>query len=268
MLYAFPPKSREITDYRLEDGILYLYSQALKHRIIPISEDIARISCTDAEYFYSGDKPGVILKSVSDGWKLSADSDTLNFSSAALSIVIDRKTASYSYFDGEGRMLLCEKNRASKELDGFTAYKREASTKESVKTADGEKTVVTDGRKIEWGRLYHTRLNLTFADGEALYGLGQHEEGFMNLRGKTVYVYQANRKIAVPMLVSSKGWGILFDTYSPLIFNDNEYGSYVYTESDHEMDYYFISGGNPDGVVKGYRRLTGKAAMLPKWAFG
>ena len=200
MLYAFPPKSREITDYRLEDGILYLYSQALKHRIIPISEDIARISCTDAEYFYSGDKPGVILKSVSDGWKLSADSDTLNFSSAALSIVIDRKTASYSYFDGEGRMLLCEKNRASKELDGFTAYKREASTKESVKTADGEKTVVTDGRKIEWGRLYHTRLNLTFADGEALYGLGQHEEGFMNLRGKTVYVYQANRKIAVPML--------------------------------------------------------------------
>lgn len=116
MLYAFPPKSREITDYRLEDGILYLYSQALKHRIIPISEDIARISCTDAEYFYSGDKPGVILKSVSDGWKLSADSDTLNFSSAALSIVIDRKTASYSYFDGEGRMLLCEKTAQARSL--------------------------------------------------------------------------------------------------------------------------------------------------------
>lgn len=268
MLYAFPPKSREITDYRLEGGILYLYSQALKHRIIPISEDIARISCTDAENFDSGDKPGVILKSVSDGWKLSADSETLRFSSSALSIVIDRKTASYSYYDGEGRMLLSEKSRSAKELDGFTAYKREASATEKVKTADGEKTVVTEGKKVEWGRLCHTRLNLDFADGEALYGLGQHEEGFMNLRGKTVYVYQANRKIAVPMLVSSKGWGILFDTYSPIIFNDNEYGSYVYTEADNEMDFYFVNGGNPDGVIKEYRRLTGKAAMLPKWAFG
>ncbi len=268
MLYAFPPKSREITDYKLENGILYLYSQALRHRIIPISEDIARISCTDTESFDSGEKPGVILKTVSDGWKLSADSETLTFSSAALSIVIDRKTASYSYLDGDGRILLREKSRNAKELDGFTAYKREASTTQSVKTADGEKTVVTDGKKIEWGRLCHTRLNLCFDDGEALYGLGQHEEGFMNLRGKTVYVYQANRKIAIPMLVSSKGWGMLFDTYSPLIFNDNEYGSYVYTEADREMDFYFINGGNPDGAVKGYRRLTGKAAMLPKWAFG
>lgn len=268
MLYAFPPKSREITDYKLEGNILYLYSEAVKHRIIPIAEDIARISCTDTESFDSGEKTGVILKTVSDGWKLSADSDTLKFSSAALSIVIDRKTASFCYSDGDGRILLREKKRDAKELDGFTAYKREASTKESVKTADGEKTVVTDGKKIEWGRLCHTRLNLCFDDGEALYGLGQHEEGFMNLRGKTVYVYQANRKIAIPMLVSSKGWGMLFDTYSPLIFNDNEYGSYVYTEADREMDFYFISGGNPDGAVKGYRRLTGKAAMLPKWAFG
>ncbi len=268
MLYAFPSKSREITDYRLEGNILYLYSDAMKLRIIPISEDIARISCTESVDFHSGCKPGVILKSISYGWKLSAGSETLKFSSHALSIVIDRKTASFSYFDGEREVLLQEKSRNAKELDGFTAYKREASTKENVNTADGEKTVVTEGRRVEFGRLCHTRLNLSFADGEALYGLGQHEEGFMNLRGKTVYVYQANRKIAVPMLVSSRGWGILFDTYSPLIFNDNEYGSYVYTEADREMDYYFISGGNPDGVIKGYRRLTGKAAMLPKWAFG
>ena len=109
MLYAFPPKSREITDYKLEGNILYLYSEAVKHRIIPIAEDIARISCTDTESFDSGEKSGVILKTVSDGWKLSADSDTLKFSSAALSIVIDRKTASFCYSDGDGRILLREK---------------------------------------------------------------------------------------------------------------------------------------------------------------
>jgi alpha-D-xyloside xylohydrolase len=34
------------------------------------------------------------------------------------------------------------------------------------------------------------------------------------------------------------------------------------------MDYYFVSGKNLDGVISGYRQLTGKAVMLPRWAFG
>lgn len=53
-----------------------------------------------------------------------------------------------------------------------------------------------------------------------------------------------------------------------MILNDNEYGSYIYTEADNQMDYYFMNGGTPDGAVACYRRLTGKAALLPKWAFG
>ena len=55
-------------------------------------------------------------------------------------------------------------------------------------------------------------------------------------------LHQANRKIAIPMLVSTLGYGILVDTYSPLIFSDTLYGSYIYTEADPEMDFYFING--------------------------
>lgn len=268
MLYAFKPKSREISDIKLEDGILYLRSETLSHRIIPIDSDIIRVSVTGKEIFSKDEKPGVILKTVSKDWQLTDSDGIITFSSPSMSLKIDKSTGSYSYFDGCGRLLLAERDKEAKVLDEYTAYKRQADRTEKVKTADGEKTVVTEGKKTEWGRLYHTYMNLSFAKDEGLYGLGQHEEGFMNLRGKTVYVYQANRKIAVPMLISSLGWGILVDTYSPLIFNDNEYGSYIYTEADRELDYYFIAGGSPDGAVKGYRRLTGKAAMLPKWAFG
>ena len=60
---------------------------------------------------------------------------------------------------------------------------------------------------------------------------------------------------------------MLIDTYSPLIFNDDQNGSYVYTEADCELDYYFMAGGMTQ-VIKDYRFLTGKAALLPKWAFG
>lgn len=269
MLYAFKPRSRKIIDYKFENGSLFLHSDAYTHRLTPVSEDIIRVSCTLSDHDFSAEeKPGVILKTVSDEWTVRAGKEAIVFSSPAISVSIDRRTGSYSYYAPDGRLLLKERSREAKILDEFTAYKRTEAVTETVKTADGEKKVVKDGAMTEWGRLFHTYTHFEFDPDEGLYGLGQHEEGFMNLRGKTIYCYQANRKIPIPMLTSTKGWGILFDTYSPLIFNDNEYGSYVYTEADKEMDYYFINGGTPDGVIKGYRRLTGKAALLPKWAFG
>jgi alpha-D-xyloside xylohydrolase len=168
-------------------------------------------------------------------------------------------------------LLLKERDYESKNLEEFYSYQtisRENATIEQVVTPDGVKEVVKEAVKIPDQKLYKTRLNLEFQKDEALYGLGQHEEGYLNLRGTTVYLHQANKKIAIPFLVSSRGYGILVDTYSPMIFNDTNYGSYLYTEADEEMDFYFISGGNLDGVISGYRYLTGKAVMLPKWAFG
>ena len=139
---------------------------------------------------------------------------------------------------------------------------------EHIKTPDGTKEVVREAAKLQDGTLYHTRLFLEWQEQEALYGLGQNEEGITNLRGQIVYVHQANRKIAVPMLVSSLGYGILMDTYSPMIFQDTAFGSYLYTEADEEMDYYFMNGGSMEEVIREYRQLTGKASLLPKWAYG
>jgi alpha-D-xyloside xylohydrolase len=40
------------------------------------------------------------------------------------------------------------------------------------------------------------------------------------------------------------------------------------SEVGDEIDYYFIHGANADDVIKGYRELTGKAPIVPKWAMG
>ncbi|MFC3363061.1 TIM-barrel domain-containing protein [Pedobacter fastidiosus] len=40
------------------------------------------------------------------------------------------------------------------------------------------------------------------------------------------------------------------------------------SESGNEINYYFILGGNADEVISGYRTLTGKAVLMPKWAMG
>ena len=42
----------------------------------------------------------------------------------------------------------------------------------------------------------------------------------------------------------------------------------LYSEVADEIDYYFIYGENKDEVIAGYREITGKAPMMPKWAMG
>ena len=40
------------------------------------------------------------------------------------------------------------------------------------------------------------------------------------------------------------------------------------SEYGHGLDYYFIAGSDMDGVISGYRKLTGNAPLMPKWAYG
>ena len=42
-------------------------------------------------------------------------------------------------------------------------------------------------------------------------GLGQHEDGPWNYRGQTVHLMQSNRNIALPVLISSRGYGLFWD---------------------------------------------------------
>jgi alpha-D-xyloside xylohydrolase len=105
------------------------------------------------------------------------------------------------------------------------------------------------------------------APDERIYGLGQHQAGQWNYRGTTVHLQQKNMEVALPVLVSSKGYGVLWD--NPAVADvvvgpkQVEWRSEVGNE-----DYYFMYGPQADDVIRAYRELTGAAPMLPKWAWG
>jgi len=102
-----------------------------------------------------------------------------------------------------------------------------------------------------------------------LYGLGQYNERYMDYRGKEVLMVQTNIGSVVPLLVSTRRYGILWDIYSKSIFKDAAAGASFWAESAPAgVDYYFIAGKSMDGVIAGYRTLTGAAPMFPKSAFG
>jgi alpha-D-xyloside xylohydrolase len=104
---------------------------------------------------------------------------------------------------------------------------------------------------------------------EAFYGLGQHQSGMFNYRGSTVELGQNNTDAAVPLLVSSKGYGIVWNT-AAFTYVDNRFPLELSFDSmaGDGVDYFVVYGPEMDGVIHQYRNLTGHAPMLPRWSYG
>lgn len=115
---------------------------------------------------------------------------------------------------------------------------------------------------------YQIRQTFLLDNDEAIYGLGQHQQGKMNQRNQTLFLQQANTEICIPLVHSIKGYALFWDNYSPTTFTDNAQGMTFDSEVGDLCDYYFVYGGGADKVVAGLRELTGQAPMFPLWTFG
>ncbi len=103
---------------------------------------------------------------------------------------------------------------------------------------------------------------------EAIYGLGQQQQGKMVQRNLTLNMIQGNTDDYVPFFQSVKGYGLFWDNYSPTVFTDHTESTSFKSDVGDCIDYYFMYGGNADGVIGCMRNLTGQAPMFPLWTFG
>ena len=240
--------------------------------LTPCSDSIVRVRFAPTRAFSAKeslmvvDSPGVPV-----AFDLKETTEALIFSTPKLSIRINRQTGAFTYLDHSGQILTKEPDRGGKTLmpiDVIKSVFEELVEAQMRKDADGVHANTAPARQIIDRQAFHTKLEFEWMPGEALYGLGSHEEGMLNLRGQHQYLYQQNMKAVVPVLLSTRGYGILLDSYSLMTFHDDAFGSYLWTDVDDELDYYFIYGPEFDQIVQGIRQLTGKAPLLPRWAFG
>jgi alpha-D-xyloside xylohydrolase len=119
------------------------------------------------------------------------------------------------------------------------------------------------------GSLYRVEERFSADASEAIYGLGQHQSGMFNYRGSTVELGQNNTDVAIPLLVSSRGYAIFWNTAS-FSYMDNRFPLDLTFESmaADAVDYYVIYGPEMDRVIHQYRSMTGHAPLLPQWAYG
>jgi len=239
-------------------------------RIQVLSASLLRVTETLNDSFLLRDDPMVIHSEPDDvAWDLSEEKDGYLLSTDRLHVHISR-TGVLRYETVDGELLTREPSQYGRTLREIDIVRYKFDPDAPVETVHG-----VDGiRQCAKGTPYvdrkgvQTKLSFVFQPDEAIYGLGQHEEGVLNYRGQHQFLYQHNLKIPCPVIMSSRGWGMLYNSCSAMTFHDDAMGSYIATDADDEMDFFFLYGPEFDDVVAHIRRLTGDAAMLPKWAFG
>ena len=173
-------------------------------------------------------------------WTMQSSEREVTLATSELKVTVTRQNGAIAYRDASGQRLV-----------------EEASRKLTPVKVNGEDTY----RAESFVNIYGSH--------EALYGLGQHQAGVWNYRGESVNLAQDNSSIAVPLLVSSQGYGLFWNNTSRTRFNNAFMQSlYICSEVADGIDYYFLYGPELDKVVAGYRELTGAAPLFGKWAYG
>src|SRR5437763_9779922 len=116
----------------------------------------------------------------------------IRLSTAAIAVTIDTATGVTKFLSADGRIVLAEPKQGGKSFDVPSVFE--------AKTWQVQQTFLSPS-------------------DEALYGLGQHQEGIFNVRGVPIRLHQANTNISIPFLLSSKGYGILWNNPSLTDFN-------------------------------------------------
>ncbi|WP_316834186.1 TIM-barrel domain-containing protein [Pedobacter nutrimenti] len=173
-------------------------------------------------------------------FKIEQKGNMMILQSDKLQVNLNSQTGKLSFKDRKGISLLTEKDYSVQ----FTP----------VKDVDKDAFIVRQAFLLD--------------KDEVIYGLGQQQNGSLNQRGRKIYLRQDNMKVAIPFFQSTKGYGIFWDNYSATTFTDNPQETSLESEIGDCADYYFLLGGNADGVIAQMRQLTGQAPMMPLWFLG
>lgn len=114
------------------------------------------------------------------------------------------------------------------------------------------------------------RIDQHFASygGERLFGLGQHTHGLLDQKGTVVDLVQRNAEVTIPFLVSSRGYGLLWNSPAVGRVELAENGTRWSSDSARQIDYWVTAGEDPAAILANYADATGHAPMLPEWASG
>ena len=183
----------------LDDGVVVNIREAAsggpqKVRLTVMSDHVIRVTSTPDKTFRNRNSLIVLPDAAkAAGFVVRDGKEEVELQTAGLSAFVNKADGRVRFTDAGGNRITNESEPAS-----FTPI-----------TVDG-----THG--------YSTVNRFDTSDDEALYGLGQHQSDQWNYKGQNEELYQYNTKISIPFVISSAGYGILWDSYSQGRFGNTE----------------------------------------------
>jgi alpha-D-xyloside xylohydrolase len=116
--------------------------------------------------------------------------------------------------------------------------------------------------------LHRVEVLFDASDGERFYGLGQHQHGKLDQKGAVIELSQRNTEVAIPFLLSSRGYGFLWNHPGLGRVELGTTATRWVSEASRQWDYWLTAAGEPADIVRRYADVTGRAPMLPEWAAG
>ena len=177
------------SDYSVKGNqvVIPVEGEVAQVRLQVMGEKIIRVSATPDRKFHDRKSLVVLPAGERTPFQVAKEDGLVKVSTSALTAIVEQATGKMCFLDADGRTLL----------------------------ASGEGGKMTFAPiEVEGKTAYSTRVVFDSPADEAFYGLGQQQTGEFDHKGLNEELYQYNTKISIPFIVSSKGYGLLFDAYS------------------------------------------------------
>ncbi|MBE7720763.1 glycoside hydrolase family 31 protein [Lacrimispora indolis] len=115
---------------------------------------------------------------------------------------------------------------------------------------------------------YHLSMRFVSEPEEKIYGMGQYQQPYLNLKGTDLELAQRNSQASVPFAISSLGYGFLWNNpaVGRAIFGKNITTWEAYSAKG--LDYWITAEDTPAKIEESYAKVTGTVPMMPDYAMG
>ncbi len=156
-------------------------------------------------------------------WTAKEGKNLVEISTEKLIIRIEKKTGALQFLDAGGGLLLAERAAQPRQIDVTT---------------------------------HETWVYFDWPKKEKLKAKGVLADDFLRMSQKAAYISCGGSRRRMPLLISEYGYGIgVAAGGTVLCCNIPAYGPYLYADGMEEIDYYFLYGGDAEGVLEQYREI-------------
>ncbi|WP_333496318.1 glycoside hydrolase family 31 protein [Kluyvera sp. CHPC 1.251] len=227
-------------------------------RVEPWGEHSLRVRATCASAF--SEALHALLPQDNGQPIIQQDAETLTLTHGNIRAVLNLK-GQLAFYNQHGELLLEEMWRQRSTV-GIGASEKSQDKYVSALKLDGREFKPLPGGKYQLTVRFESR------EGERLYGMGQYQQPWLDLKGCSLELAQRNSQASVPFLQSSLGYGLLWN--NPAIGEATLAKNHTWWTArvTEEMDYWITAGDTVAQVTRQYARATGTPPPAPGFISG